>query len=85
MLLKAENMTLSDWSKLYGKDAVLSASCSLFPEFKDILCTVKSAVRSNSNAKVFIVSVIVKSGNARRNGKKMKVDSGMTGLTVRIL
>lgn len=84
MLLKAKDMSLSDWSKLYEKDVTLSASCSLFPEFKDIRCTVKSAVRSNSNTNVFVVSIIIKSENKRRNGKKMKVDSGMTGLTIRI-
>lgn len=82
MLLKAKDMSLADWVKLYGKDVVLSADCSLFPEFKDIRCSVKSAVRSNSNRGVFVVSVIIKSENRRRDGKRMKIDSGMTGLTV---
>lgn len=84
MLIKAKDMSLSDWAKLYGKDVTLSASCSLFPEFKDIRCTVKSAARSKSSTNVFVVSVIIKSENKRRDGKKMKVDSGMTGLTIRI-
>lgn len=82
MLLKAKDMALADWVKLYGKDVVLSADCSLFPEFKGIRCSVKSAVRSNSNPSVFAVSVIIKSENKRRDGKRMKVDSGMAGLTV---
>lgn len=82
MLLKAKDMALADWVKLYGKDVVLSADCGLFPEFKDIRCSVKSAARSNSNRGVFVVSVIIKSENRRRDGKRIKVDSGMTGLTV---
>lgn len=84
MLLKAKNMVLSDWIKLYGKDVTLTAACNLFPEFKDIRCTVKSAERSKSNTNIFIVSIIIKSKNNRRTGKSMKVDSGMTGLTVEI-
>lgn len=84
MLLKAKDMALADWAGLYGKDVTLSADCNLFPEFKDIRCSVKSAARSNSDASVFVVSVIIKSKNKRRDGKRMKVDSGMTGLTVRL-
>lgn len=82
MLLKAKNMVLSDWVKLYGKDVTLNADCNLFPKFKYIRCTIKLAERSKSNTNVFIVSIIIKSKNNRRNGKLMKVDSGMNGLTV---
>lgn len=77
---KASNMLLADWVGLYGRDVILNATCNIFPEFKNIKCKILSVSRSKSNLNVFIIYIKVK----KKNGsiKNMKVDSGMTGLTI---
>lgn len=78
--LKAKNMTLSDWTSLYGREATLDATCTLFPEFKNIKGVIKSASRSKQNPNVFIIYINIKKQND--TVKQIKVDSGMSGLTV---
>lgn len=79
-ILKASNMVLADWVGLYGQNVILNATCSLFPEFKNIKCKILSVSRSKSNLNVLIIYIKVKKKNGSM--KNMKVDSGMTGLTV---
>lgn len=81
--LKASELVMSDWVKLYNKRVIMSANCTYFPEFNNQHCIIKSVKRSKSNSDLFIVSVIIETKTGKT--RKLDIDSGMRDLVIKIV